>query len=64
MVLGVAVAAAILNISQLSRGGASLSPADFRWSFLVIGAIGMAASLRYLSLRKDAGAEVSGHKTD
>lgn len=64
MVLGVAVAAAILNISQLSRGGASLSPVDFRWSFLVIGTIGMAASLRYLSLRKDAGAEVSGHKTD
>ena len=64
MVLGVAVAAAILNISQLSRGGASLSPVDFRWSFLVIGTIGMAASLRYLSLRKDAGAEVSGHRAD
>jgi EmrB/QacA subfamily drug resistance transporter len=61
MVLGVAVAAAVLNVSQLWRGGASLALVDFRWAFVAIAAIGMAASLSFLGLHDNAGAEVSGH---
>ncbi len=61
MVLGVAVAAAVLSMSQHMRGAAALSLADFQWSFLAIGTIGMLASLRFFGLKRDAGAEVSGH---
>lgn len=64
MLLGVAVAAAVLNLSGMLRAGAGTPLADFRWAFLVVGAIGMAASLRFLVLPHDAGAEVSGHRTE
>ena len=62
MLLGVAVAAAILNLSSLIRAGAGTPLTDFRWAFVIIGAIGMVASLRFLALAPDAGAEVSGHR--
>ncbi|CAN7664061.1 MFS transporter [Rhizobium sp. LjRoot98] len=61
MVLGVAVAAAVLSMSQHLRGDVVLALADFRWSFVAIGAIGLIASLRFFSLQHNAGAEVSGH---
>jgi len=61
MVFGVALAAAILNLSQLARGAAALELGDFRVAFLVVGAICVAASLQLLMLQRDAGAEVSGH---
>jgi hypothetical protein len=44
------------------RGDAGVPLTDFRWAFLVIGAIGVIASFRFLSLPRDAGAEVSGHR--
>ncbi|TPM34531.1 MFS transporter [Mesorhizobium sp. B2-3-5] len=58
---GVAVAAAILNLSQIARGGPALGLVDFRIAFLAIGAIGLVAALRFLVLPQGAGAEVSGH---
>jgi hypothetical protein len=61
MLFGVAVAAALLNLSQIARGGPALDLVDFRLAFLAIGAIGFAASFRYLALPPAAGAEVSGH---
>ncbi|MER9070741.1 DHA2 family efflux MFS transporter permease subunit [Mesorhizobium sp. M0902] len=61
MLFGVAVAAALLNLSQIARGAAALDLVDFRLAFLVIGAIGLVASCRFLALPKAAGAEVSGH---
>jgi MFS family permease len=61
MVLGVAVAAAVLSLSQHLRGGAALSLADFQWSFIAIGTIGILASLRFFRLQRNAGAEVSRH---
>ncbi len=61
MVLGVAVAAAVLSVSQTSRGGTSVSLVDFQWAFIAIGAIGMLASLRFRGLAKDAGSDVSRH---
>ncbi|MDB5524981.1 MAG: drug resistance transporter, EmrB/QacA subfamily [Rhizobium sp.] len=62
MLLGIAVAAAALNVSQLARHGSSLALVDFRWAFIAIGVIGILSSLRFLKLPDDAGAEVSGHR--
>ncbi|WP_454849794.1 MFS transporter [Rhizobium binxianense] len=62
MLLGVAVAAAVLNASSALRGVDNPVLADFRWAFVVVGAIGVLASLRFLQLPPEAGAEVSGHK--
>lgn len=61
MLLGVAVGAATLNLSLSFRGGDVLALFDFRVAFVAIGGIGFAASLRFLSLPRNAGAEVSGH---
>ncbi len=63
MLFGVAVAAAILNLSQLVRAQPALDLVDFRIAFLAIGAIGLVAALRFLVLPRGAGAEVSGHST-
>ncbi len=62
MLFGVAVAAAILNLSQIARAQPALDLVDFRIAFLVIGAIGLVAALRFLVLPPAAGAEVSGHE--
>lgn len=62
MLLGVAIAAAILNLSALIRAGSGTPLVDFRWAFVAIGVMGMVASLRFLALPHDAGTEVSGHR--
>ncbi|NYJ08998.1 EmrB/QacA subfamily drug resistance transporter [Rhizobium leguminosarum] len=62
MLLGVAVAAAVLNIASALRGADNPVLADFRWAFVVVGAIGVMSSLRFLQLPAEAGAEVSGHR--
>ena len=64
MLLGVAIAAAILNLAGLIRADAGTPLADFRWAFTVIGLIGIVSSLRFLILPPDAGAEVSGHRRE
>lgn len=61
MLFSVAVAAAILNLSQIARAQPSPDLVDFRIAFFVIGAIGLMAALRFLVLPAGAGAEVSGH---
>jgi hypothetical protein len=62
MLLGVAVAAAVLNIGSALRGADNPVLADFRWAFVAVGAIGVVSSLRFLQLPAEAGAEVSGHR--
>jgi MFS family permease len=62
MLLGVAVAAAVLNIGSALRGADNPVLADFHWAFVVVGAIGVVSSLRFLQLPAEAGAEVSGHR--
>ena len=62
MLMGVAVAAAVLNLSQTLRGGETAVLADFRWAFLAVATIGTLSAFRFLGLPHDAGAEVSGHK--
>jgi EmrB/QacA subfamily drug resistance transporter len=62
MVLGVALATLIVNTSETVRGAHEASIVDFRAAFLIVGFVGLLASLRFLGLPADAGAEVSGHK--
>ncbi len=61
MVLGVALGAACLNLSQLGRGASALGVIDFQIALLVMGAITFLSALRFLALQRGAGAEVSGH---
>ncbi len=60
--MGVAVAAAVLNLSQALRGAETAALTDFRWAFLAVATIGTLSALRFLSLPRDAGVEVSGHR--
>lgn len=64
MLFGVAVAAAILNLSQIARSRSVLDLVDFRIAFLIIGVIGLVASFRFLALPPTAGGEVSGHSPE
>ncbi|TPL54912.1 DHA2 family efflux MFS transporter permease subunit [Mesorhizobium sp. B2-4-6] len=64
MLFGVAIAAAILNLSQIVSGEAVPDLADFRITFVAIGLLGLAAAMRFLVLPANAGAEVSGHSTN
>jgi len=63
MLFGVAVAAALLNLSQIARGEATPDLVDFRTAFVAIGLIALVASFRFMVLPPNAGAEVSGHPT-
>jgi hypothetical protein len=62
MLLGVAVAAAVLNVSTALRDAGNPALVDFRWAFVLVGIIGLASSIRFLQLHPEAGAEVSGHR--
>ncbi|MEC5397339.1 DHA2 family efflux MFS transporter permease subunit [Uliginosibacterium sp. H1] len=62
MVLGVAVAALLLALSQHLHGNPSLQLADFRIAFIAFGALAFVSSLMFLTLPEDAGTEVSGHQ--
>ncbi|TIR21575.1 MAG: DHA2 family efflux MFS transporter permease subunit [Mesorhizobium sp.] len=64
MLFGVAIAAAVLNLSQIFRGEALPDLVDFRITFVAIGLLGLAAAMRFLVLPANAGAEVSGHSTN
>ena len=62
MVFGVAVAAGCLNLFQMWRGAPALGLADFHAALFLVGAVICLASLYFLILTRDAGAEVSGHR--
>lgn len=59
-VLGVAVAAVLLNGAMLWRGEAAMALLDFRPAFVIIGLLAAAAAIGFARLPRDAGAEVSG----
>lgn len=61
MMFGVAIAAGLVNLSQLWRAASSPSLPDFRIALVVMGAIMCATALSFSRLDRDAGAEVSGH---
>jgi MFS family permease len=60
-VAGVALGALLLNISQAIYGHESPLLAEFRFTFVAVGLIGVAAALSFARLPRNAGAEVSGH---
>ncbi|MEC5384327.1 MFS transporter [Uliginosibacterium sp. H3] len=62
MLLGVAVAAAVLNASQSLHATPVLTLVDFRAAFIVIGLIALVSACSFLKLERHAGAEVSGHR--
>jgi MFS family permease len=61
LTLGIATSAAVLGASVDWRGHAGPMLPDFSTAFLVVGAIAILAPLLSLRLRRDAGAELSGH---
>lgn len=62
MVFGVAVAAGCLNLSQMWRGAPVLGVVDFQLAYLVMGVVVIICSLQLLTLERNAGSEVSGHR--
>jgi hypothetical protein len=60
---GVAVGALVVEITLLARHGAAMSANDFPPAFLIVAASTAAASLIFLRLPSDAGAELVGRET-
>jgi EmrB/QacA subfamily drug resistance transporter len=61
LTLGIATSAAVLAASVDWHGHAEPQLGDFSAAFLVVGAIAIMAPILSLSLRRNAGAELSGH---
>lgn len=61
MVLGIAAGALLLRLPQAWQVEGWTPLMDFRLTFAIVGLIGLLSALRFLRLRPDAGAEVSGH---
>jgi len=59
---GVSLAAFSLETMRGLRGETILVPVDFTVAFVVAGLVSTCAALTALSLRPDAGAEISGHR--
>ena len=59
---GVAVAALLLSLALSLRGAPELATIDFRWAFLLLGAVALAAAASFGRLPADAGSVVSGHR--
>jgi EmrB/QacA subfamily drug resistance transporter len=61
LTLGIATSAGVLSASIAVRGHAEPELIDFSMAFLAVSAIAMAAPILSLGLRRNAGAELSGH---
>jgi hypothetical protein len=57
---GVAVGALVVEVTLRLKHGTSVNAADFPPAFVVVGALTAAASLIFLRLPPDAGAELAG----
>lgn len=64
MGLGIAVGAVALHAAAAARGAGdgSYQVGDFRIAFMLVALLALSALLSFTRLRRDAGAEVSGHK--
>lgn len=60
MMVGVALATFLLNGSNWLRAGGGVGPEDFRAAFIILGAMAVIASMRFLKLPANAGAEITG----
>jgi EmrB/QacA subfamily drug resistance transporter len=63
MGMGVAVGALMLNFSQVLRRAPRLEVFDFRVALVLAGALSALAVIAYAGLDRDAGDEISGHRT-
>lgn len=61
MVLAIAFSVLLLNGSRVLAQRETVAPPDFAVAFVVMGLLVAAASLVFIKLPRDAGAEVSGH---
>jgi len=59
LALGVAVAAALIEVQRFQRGSDEVLIGDFLPAFLVVGAIALCSVVWYARLREDAGAELA-----
>ncbi|MFA9438985.1 MFS transporter [Uliginosibacterium sp. sgz301328] len=62
MVLGVAVSALVIKMSQAWHGTTGTGLADFRAAFVAVGVLSIISALMFVRLPHDAGADVSGHR--
>jgi hypothetical protein len=62
MSIGVAVAALSLNLSAAMRGAPTLSAVDFQVALVVLAVLAAISVLRFRSLDRLTGADVSGHR--
>ena len=60
--IGVGTGALLLHLTLVARGRTSLSADDFTHAFVAVGVIALSSVFFYLPLRREAGAEVSGHR--
>ena len=65
MSVGIALAALLLSLAAVARGGRpdDLAMFDFQLALVVMAAIAAASVVRFLAIESDAGAEVSGHRS-
>lgn len=61
LTLGVGVGAVVLHLARVQAGREELAASDFWPAFLVVGLVSLLSVPTFLSLPRDAGAEVSGH---
>jgi EmrB/QacA subfamily drug resistance transporter len=63
LTVGIPIAAGVLLVARTGAGHAVPAPADFSAAFLVVAAISFLAGPMSLILRRDAGVEMSGHRS-
>jgi len=61
--LGVGVSAILLQLIADLRGASGVDLPDLRITLVVVSVLGIVAALRNLNLPRDAGEEVSGHRS-
>jgi len=59
---GVGIAALLLHVTLVLRGGQPLQAADFPYTFVAVGLVSICSVFFFLPLAPEAGAEVSGHR--
>ena len=62
MSVGVAIGAGLLHLTLVVKGTSTLDARDFWPAFAAVGLLTGSSVLTFLTLRRDAGAEMSGHR--
>jgi EmrB/QacA subfamily drug resistance transporter len=62
MSFGVGIAALLLHVTLMLRGGHPLAASDFPYTFVAVGLVSLCSIVFFIALTPEAGAEVSGHR--